>query len=79
MTLRGAAVRELLGRGEMLKTDFARSVLAEISERVHRSGRYCALAVAPPETRKETKAQRVERLKRELNPWEHLEPSGIRS
>ena len=72
--LSGAAVRELMGRGELVPTEFARPEVAEILRNWVRGTDVAAAAPsAPAEARKETKAQRVERLKRELNPWEQLE------
>ena len=75
VALSGAAVRELLGRGELVPTEFARPEVAEILRNWVRGSDLATAppAAAPPDTRKETKAQRVERLKRELNPWEQLE------
>ncbi len=71
--LSGAAVRELLGRGELPPTEFARPEVAEILRSwVHGGAVAAAPPAAPAEARKETKAQRVERLKREVNPWEQL-------
>jgi sulfite reductase (ferredoxin) len=86
VALSGAAVREILGRGEQVPAEFARPEIAEIL----RSWVRGAVAVRgaaegePKESgtgkvaeesqvRKETKAQRAERLKRELNPWEQLD------
>ncbi len=66
MALSGALVRELLGRGEPLPSEFARPEVAEILRDWVR-GAEVKSAPAPPV--KETKVQRVERLKRELNPW----------
>ncbi len=67
MALSGALVRELLGRGAPLPSEFARPEVAEILRNWVRGAEVTA-PPAPPV--KETKAQRVERLKRELNPWE---------
>jgi sulfite reductase (ferredoxin) len=72
VALSGAVVRELLGRGELVPTEFARPEVAEILRSWVR-GSDVAAPPAAAETRKETKAQRAERLKRELNPWEHLD------
>jgi sulfite reductase (ferredoxin) len=69
--LSGAVVRELLGRGELVPTEFARPEVADILRRWVR-GTEVAAAPALPAVPKETKAQRAERLKSELNPWEHL-------
>src|SRR5262245_51220604 len=69
--LSGAAVRELLGRGELVPNEFARPEVAEILRNWVR-GADVAAAASAPATPKETKAQRAERLKSELNPWEHL-------
>ena len=79
--LSGAAVRELLGRGELVPTEFARPEVAEILRNWVRGTAVAAPAPAaapeaPAEVKKETKAQRVERLKREVNPWEQLPRSG---
>ena len=78
--LSGALVRELLGHGEQVPVEFARPEVAEILRRWVRGGEGApaapsidAPAPAPAEARKETKAQRVERLKREMNPWEHFD------
>jgi len=72
--LSGAAVRELLGRGELVPSQFARPEVAEILRNWVRGADVTSAAVAPtPEAKKETKAQRAERLKGELNPWEQLE------
>ncbi len=93
--LSGAVVRELLGRGELVPTEFARPEVAEILRNWVRgaddarsiiSRGATALPGRPepppgglggpleaPHVVKETKAQRAERLKAELNPWEHLE------
>jgi sulfite reductase (ferredoxin) len=68
--LSGAAVREVLGRGEQVPTEFARPEVAEILRNWVRGADVAPAPPAPAEARKETKAQRVERLKRELNPWE---------
>ena len=85
--LSGAVVRELLGRGERVPTEFARPEVAEILRNWVRGTDVSRDATASPgrpepptgglggplgapHTRKETKAQRAERLKRELNPWE---------
>ena len=74
VALSGAVVRELLGRGELVPTEFARPEVAEILRNwVRGTDVVTAPAAAPAEVRKETKAQRAERLKGELNPWEHLE------
>jgi sulfite reductase (ferredoxin) len=79
MGLSGAVVRELLGRGELVPTEFARPEVAEILRNwVRGPGVATAPAEAPTApaeavpARKETKAQRAERLKGELNPWENL-------
>jgi len=69
MGLSGAVVRELLGRGELVPTEFARPEVAEILRNWVRGTDVVTTPAAP----KETKAQRAERLKREINPWEHLE------
>src|SRR6266508_2757899 len=66
MALSGALVRELLGRGEPLPSEFARPEVAEILRDWVRGAEVKSVP-APPV--KETKVQRVERLKRELNPW----------
>ncbi len=76
--LSGAAVREVLGRGELVPTEFARPEVAEILRNWVRGTDVASPAAgappaAPAEARKETKAQRVERLKREMNPWEQAE------
>jgi sulfite reductase (ferredoxin) len=68
--LSGAAVREVLGRGELVPTEFARPEIAEILRNWVRGTDVESPSAAPADGRKETKAQRVERLKRELNPWE---------
>ncbi len=74
VALSGAVVRELLGRGEMVPTEFARPEVADILRSWARGTAVAAaLPTAAPEAKKETKAQRAERLKHELNPWEHLE------
>jgi sulfite reductase (ferredoxin) len=74
VALSGAAVRELLGRGELVPSEFARPEVAEILRSwVRGTDVTTAPAAAPPDVKKETKAQRVERLKGELNPWEQLE------
>lgn len=76
MALSGAAVRELLGRGELVPTEFARPEVAEILRTWVRGAAVgtAGAAVAPPAAApKETRAQRVERLKREVNPWEQLD------
>lgn len=67
MALSGALIRELLGRGESLPAEFARPEVAEILRDWVRGA---AIAPPPAQPAKETKAQRAERLKRELNPWE---------
>ncbi|MDP2701562.1 MAG: hypothetical protein Q8P98_05775, partial [Candidatus Rokubacteria bacterium] len=80
MGLSGAVVRELLGRGELVPTEFARPEVAEILRNwVRGTDVATAPAAVPTEASpaapmapKETKAQRAERLKREVNPWEHL-------
>jgi sulfite reductase (ferredoxin) len=69
MALSGAVVRELLGRGERVPTEFARPEVAEILRSWVRGAEVAPAPAAP----KETKAQRAERLKRETNPWEQLE------
>ncbi len=69
MALSGALVRELLGRGERLSVEFTRPEVAEIL-REWAQGPERPSAAAPAV--KETKAQRTERLKHELNPWEHF-------
>src|SRR5262247_4172097 len=72
--LSGAVVRELLGRGELVPSEFARPEVAEILRSWVRGADVAAAPSAPPgPASKETKAQRAERLKGELNPWEHLE------
>jgi sulfate adenylyltransferase len=72
--LSGALVRELLGRGELVPTEFARPEVAEILRNwVRGTDIAAAPPPAPAEVKKETKAQRAERLKGELNPWEQLE------
>jgi sulfite reductase (ferredoxin) len=79
--LSGAVVRELLGRGELVPTEFARPEVAEILRNWVRGTDVAAAPAAVPTEAppavpaapKETKAQRAERLKREINPWEHLE------
>src|SRR5262245_18924542 len=74
--LSGAAVREIIGRGEALPTQFARPEVAEILRNWVSGAEVSTAPMAPgpdipaPEVKKETKAQRAERLKRELNPWE---------
>src|SRR5262249_459081 len=82
VALSGAAVRELLGRGEQMPTEFARPEVAEILRNWVRGTDVAAAPAAPAEVKrpaapaevkKETKAQRVERLKAEQNPWEQLE------
>jgi len=74
MALSGAVVREILGRGELVPTEFARPEIAEILRSWARGGEVTAApAAAPVAAPKETKAQRAERLKGELNPWEQLE------
>jgi sulfite reductase (ferredoxin) len=74
VALSGAVVREILGRGELPPTEFARPEIAEILRSwVRGSDVAAAPPAAPAEARKETKAQRAERLKGELNPWEQLE------
>ena len=67
--LSGTLVRELLGRGEPLPSEFTRPEIAEILRDWVR-GAELATPAAPAV--KETKAQRAERLKQELNPWESL-------
>src|SRR6266571_4359134 len=67
MALSGALIRELLGRGEMLPSEFARPEVAEILRNWVRGTE--VEKPAPPPV-KETKAQRAERLKGRLNPWE---------
>src|SRR5712692_8761722 len=74
VALSGAVVRELLGRGELVPTEFARPEVAEILRNwVHGTDVAAVPPAAPPEIKKETKSQRAERLKREMNPWEHVE------
>ncbi len=73
MALSGAVVRELLGRGELVPTEFARPEVAEILRRWVRGAEAAAPPTAPAPAVKETKAQRAERLKGETNPWEQLE------
>src|SRR5262245_6228430 len=68
--LSGAAVREVLGRGELVPTEFARPEIAEILRNWVRGTDVASPPAAPADVRKETKAQRVERLKGEMNPWE---------
>src|SRR5712691_11427477 len=77
MGLSGAVVRELLGRGELVPTEFARPEVAEILRTWVRGPDVAtapaeAPAAPPAPAPKETKAQRAERLKGELNPWENL-------
>ncbi len=67
MALSGALIRELLGRGEPLPAEFTRPEVAEILRNWVRG---TEVTKPPAQAVKETKAQRVERLKRELNPWE---------
>ncbi len=67
MALSGALVREFLGRGEPLPSEFARPEVAEILRDWVRGAE---VKTAPPPEVKETKAQKIERLKGELNPWE---------
>ena len=72
--LSGALVRELLGHGQHVPVEFARPEVAEILRRwVRGADVFVAAPAAPSEAKKETKAQRVERLKREMNPWEHFD------
>src|SRR5262245_21644280 len=72
--LSGAVVRELLGRGELVPSEFARPEVAEILRSWVRGADVAvAPSASPGPASKETKAQRAERLKGELNPWEHLE------
>jgi sulfite reductase (ferredoxin) len=73
MALSGAVVRELLGRGELVPTEFARPEVAEILRRWVRGTEVAVPPTAPAPAVKETKAQRAERLKGETNPWEQLE------
>ncbi|PYO02953.1 MAG: sulfate adenylyltransferase [Candidatus Rokuibacteriota bacterium] len=73
MALSGAVVRELLGRGELVPTEFARPEVAEILRNWVRGADVATAPAAPSTAPKETKAQRAERLKRESNPWENLE------
>src|SRR2546426_4216823 len=78
MALSGAVVRELLGRGELVPTEFARPEVAEILRNWVRGTDVAvgpptapaAPPVAPADAPKENKAQRAERLKRAGNPWE---------
>src|SRR5213593_2778234 len=70
MALSGAVVRELLGRGELVPTEFARPEVAEILRNWVRGADVATAPAAPSTAPKETKA---ERLKRESNPWENLE------
>src|SRR5262249_29512941 len=71
--LSGAVVRELLGRGERVPTEFARPEVAEILRNWVRGADVAEAPAAPAApARKETKAQRAERLKGALNPWENL-------
>src|SRR3989441_1871586 len=81
VALSSAAVRELLGRGELMPTEVARPEVAEILRNWVRG---TDVAVGPPtapaappvepaDAPKETTAQRAERLKRAVNPWEQLE------
>jgi len=74
VALSGALVRELLGRGEPLPAEFARPEVAEILRTWVRGAGVETAPAAPVQEApvKETKAQRVERLKRELSPWEHF-------
>src|SRR6266436_10259873 len=67
MALSGALVREFLGRGEPLPSEFARPEVAEILRDWVRGAE---VKTAPPPEVKETKAQKIERLKGELNPWD---------
>ena len=67
VALSGALVRELLGRAEPLPAELMRPEVAEILRNWVRGAE---VAAPPAPAVKETKAQRVERLKRELNPWE---------
>ena len=67
MALSGTLVRELLGRGEALPAEFTRPEVAEILRNWVRGP---VEAPPAPQPVKETKAQRAERLKRALNPWE---------
>ena len=69
MALSGALVRELLGRGEQLPLEFTRPEVAEILREWARGPERPS---APTPAVKETKAQRTERLKREMNPWEQF-------
>jgi sulfite reductase (ferredoxin) len=73
--LSGAVVRELLGRGERVPTEIARPEVAAILRSWVRGADVAVAPAVPaaPPARKETKAQRAERLKGELNPWEHLD------
>src|SRR5262245_5073262 len=73
MALSGTVVRELLGRGEQVPTEFARPEVAEILRSWVRGTDVAAPPATPAEVKKETKAQRAGRLKRELNPWERLD------
>jgi sulfite reductase (ferredoxin) len=72
MALSGALVREFLGRGEPLPSEFARPEVAEILRDWVRGAevKSAPAPAAPVPEVKETKAQKVERLKGELNPWE---------
>src|SRR3989454_11234528 len=78
VALSSAAVRELLGRGELMPTEVARPEVAEILRNWVRGTDVAvgpptapaAPPVAPADAPKETKAQRAERLKRAGNPWE---------
>ena len=67
MALSGALVREFLGRGEPLPSEFARPEVAEILRDWVRGAE---VKTAPAPEVKETKAQKVERLKGLLNPWD---------
>src|SRR3989441_866500 len=81
VALSSAAVRELLGRGELMPTEVARPEVAEILRNWVRGTDVAvgpptapaAPPVAPADAPKETKAQRAERLKRAVSPWEELE------
>ena len=72
MALSGAVVRELLGRGELVPTEFARPEVAEILRNWVRGAEVATAPAAPSTAPKETKAQRAERLKHATNPWEAI-------
>src|SRR3989441_11825561 len=72
MALSGAVVRELLGRGELVPTEFARPEVAEILRNWVRGAEVATAPAVPSTAPKETKAQRAERLKHATNPWEAI-------